>query len=111
MKNKQQIHAYISPETYLMLKTKKINVSSTVDELLTNYLGSQEVNEQEAEIQDQTKKIQQKIEMCQKELGILAAKLSVVHERKREEDQQREAAQIAAAWVQQERARTGNWDD
>lgn len=46
----QLIHAWIDDESYLLLKTKKINISKTVRNLLNNYLELQQTTPEDEEV-------------------------------------------------------------
>jgi len=93
---KQQVHAWVDSEVYLSLKTNKINISSTVNKLLKEYI---EIADEEAgdilQLQDQMNKIKQERENKTKEIELIAVKIAKLKEDKEKQDTENHEKRIA----------------
>jgi negative regulator of replication initiation len=82
----QFIHAYVDDETYLMIKSKKINISETVRNLLRNYLEVENiVPEEEAELMKEIESLRDERSRIVKDLSEKSVKLSIIQQHKESE--------------------------
>jgi hypothetical protein len=91
--SKQQIHIRIENSVYILLKSKNVNVSSLVNELLKSYIDTEELDvPEESEIQKQLEKKTKIYKETQDEINILSVMLA----KSREERKQREKEEAEA---------------
>jgi hypothetical protein len=93
--SKQQIHIRIENSIYILLKSKNVNVSSLVNNLLKSYVDTEELEiPEETEIQKQIEEKTKLYKTTQDEINILSVMLAKAREerkiREKEEEELRE---------------------
>lgn len=83
---RQQVHAFIDQETYLLLKAQNINISAMIRNALTAAVDS-EITQEESELQSMINKNKEELQKLNKTLSENVMKLAILRERKEQETQ------------------------
>lgn len=83
--SKQHIHILVDSSIYLSLKSKNINISGLVNELLRNFVNQEEIMTDEAVILDNISDIKSKVNELNDRLKTEIVKLQVVKSKQEEE--------------------------
>ena len=84
----QQIHPRIDNSVYLALKSKDINISSTVNSLLKNFVEQENVETDKSKILDNISNLKAQIKEINSKLETEVVKLQVVQEREQREQKE-----------------------
>lgn len=86
--SKQNIHIRVDNSVYLALKSKNVNVSSTVNDLLRSFVDQEDINTEKSEVLDNIAKLKANINSLNDKLKSEIVKLQIIEEKENQEEKE-----------------------
>ena len=86
--SKQSVHIRLDNSVYLALKSKEINITSTVNDLLRNFLETEDIKTDESVLLDELNKLQSKKKELDDLIKTVVVKLQIVKEKNLKEQKE-----------------------
>lgn len=83
--SKQNIHIRVDSATYLALKSKDINISGTVNDLLRNFIETKDVKTDESVLLDELSTLNDQKKEVDEKIKTVVVKLQILKEKKAKE--------------------------